>query len=115
MDLNNLKSVRERYDLWWEGKNTEPVFYMIFPEGKADYRPVVKPWMAPALYAEWRNWQQEFVFGQAVELFWKTGDFQFVEEALDFLEFYTGVTGHLAEGFPAARRRIFRSSARPAA
>ncbi len=100
MDLDKLQLVKEKYDLWWEGKNEEPLFHMIFPKGEADFSPVVKDWMSPHLYKRWSNWQQEFVFGQGVELTWKTGDWRYVDEALDFLEFYAGVTDHAAEGFP---------------
>lgn len=100
MSLENLPEVVERWESWWNRTNTEPVFYIIYPTEDVDFSPVAKEWMSPYITGKWSNWQQELVVGQALEHTWRTGDWSYVDQALDLLEFYAKRTGHAAEGYP---------------
>jgi len=100
MDTFNLMEIRASYDLWWEGKNEEPIFCLAYPIKGGDFSSTVKDWMSPQNTKEWCFWKQELIFGQALELTIKTGDFKYIEEALDLLEKYFEVTGYAGEGYP---------------
>ena len=96
----DLNAVSQRWEAWWEHTNDRPVISITYPATEVDYGPYIKPWMAPFYTTEWTTWRQEFAFGHAVELTWRTGDARHVEDALDLLEYYASVTGHAGEGFP---------------
>ena len=100
MNYSRIDTVRSHYEEWWEGKNKSPLCYLIYPKQQVDFSPVAKEWMAPIITKKWSMWQQEFVFGQGLELTWKTGDWRYVDEAIDFLSFFAEVTGHTADGYP---------------
>ncbi len=90
----------QRWETWWERKNNGPLLSIMYPRQEVDYTPVRKPWMSPPLVEKWTSYMHEFLFGQAVEYAWKTGDFAQVDEALEFLAYYAEVTGNAGEGFP---------------
>jgi 5-methyltetrahydrofolate--homocysteine methyltransferase len=96
----DMAAVVEKWESWWERRNEEPVFYLIFPEGERELGHLVKDWMSPSLVEGWSNWKQELLFGQAFELVRETGEDRYVEEALDYLEAYIDVTGFAGEGYP---------------
>ncbi len=91
--------VVERYDAWWEGRNDEPVVSVIYPKENADFSELIKPWMSPPVVNKWSPWQNEFIFGQAIDQIRKDGDWSHMDEALDILEKYPDVTGNLREGY----------------
>jgi 5-methyltetrahydrofolate--homocysteine methyltransferase len=95
----------QRWEDWWERKNTGPLVSVIYPQ--RPFTPRVQPWMAPAYSREWTMWQHEFAFGHAVELAWRAqaagggqGAGRFVEESLDLIDAYRDHTGYAGAGFP---------------
>lgn len=100
MDTQRLNTVVQHYEDWWNHRNADPVLYIIHPTRPMDYAPVARDWMAAIITARWSHWQQEFVFGQAVLKVHETGDWTYMDEALDLLDYYVPFTGHSADGFP---------------
>lgn len=100
MDGASLQEVKQRYDSWWEGTNEEPLFYIIHPTEGADPRAFAGDWMSPQCTGKWSNWQQELVFGQALEIVHQGGAEGHILEAIDFLRRYATITDHAAEGYP---------------
>lgn len=91
--------VVEQYDAWWEGRSDAPVINAIYPKENADFSEFIKPWMSPPVVNKWSPWQNEFIFGQAIDQIRKDGDWGHLDEALDILEKYPDVTGNLREGY----------------
>ena len=89
----------DHYEDWWNYKNTKPPLYAIYPLENKSFQHAVKPWMGQQLVKQWSNWQQEMMFGQAVELTWKTGEHRYIEDTIAFFEAYLETTGHNAQGF----------------
>ena len=97
--LANLSEVKERNEKWWNRTNTSPVSYVVFEREPIPYDKLRKPWMSPDSLDGWSNWKQEIVFGHAVQLTQQTGDWQYVEDAIELLAEYPKYTGHAAEGY----------------
>ncbi|MEI7988291.1 MAG: hypothetical protein WCI88_04565 [Chloroflexota bacterium] len=87
------------YEDWWNKKNNKPPLYAIYPKKGKSFHGAVKPWMGKQLVKEWSNWKQEMIFGQAVELAWKTGEHHYIDDTVAFYEEYLDTTGHDAQGF----------------
>ncbi len=98
--IDGFDDVLAHYERWWTHTNDAPLFYLIFPTEPVDYGPVKADWMADASLDQWSNWKQEVVFGHAVELTHRTGDWRYVEDTLPLFEYYAEVTGHLGAGYP---------------
>ena len=90
----------QQWEAWWKGTNDGPILSIMFPRGEVDYRGVVKPWMSPLLHGQWTFYMHEFLFGQAVELAWRTGDFHYIDDAAAFFLYYRQVTGYAGEAYP---------------
>ena len=97
--LDNLPEIKQRVQGWWNRTNTGPVSYMIFERDPIPYDKLRKPWMSPDSLDGWSNWKQEIVFGHAVQLTHQTGDWQYVEDAIDLLAEYPTYTGYAGEGY----------------
>jgi 5-methyltetrahydrofolate--homocysteine methyltransferase len=106
--MDRLDAVLARWDRWWDHANDEPVLYVMYPTEEHPYGDLVTDWMAPACVGKWTGWLHEHLYGQAVELTHRTGDWRYVSEALDVVERYAEVTGYAAEGY-----RFFHPSLGP--
>jgi len=100
MNADRFNDVLSRWELWWQRKNTAPLFNIICSTGKWDGLPAIKPWMDQSYRRGWTMWEHEMAFGHAVELTWKSGDWRYVDEVLEFLYAYGDITDYAAEGFP---------------
>ncbi|MGE5557643.1 MAG: hypothetical protein ACM3WV_03415 [Bacillota bacterium] len=100
IEKQKIEEIIRHWDDWWERRNTEPIYYIIYPEKEPEYGRFAKPWMSPQMIDGWSNWKQEMLLGQALELVIRENNWQYIEEALDLLEYYASITGHAAEGYP---------------
>ncbi len=97
MELNNTLA---QWEAWWKRENKDPVIYTIFPTGDiAALDPYKKEWMAPKIVAKWSSYAQEHLFGQALELHLESGEDRYMEEVIEYLYRYAGITGHTAGGY----------------
>lgn len=91
--------IKERYEAWWQNKNTEPIVYIIYPDKSVDFSAVKKEWMAEGVVGEWTNWRHENLFGHAVQLIHKTGNYKYLDDAILYFKRYAEATKYIGDGY----------------
>ncbi|MGE5557843.1 MAG: hypothetical protein ACM3WV_04445 [Bacillota bacterium] len=87
------EDIIKHYEDWWEGKNTEPVFYYGYREEAFDPAPYKKSWMYHKLDTGW-------AVAQALELIHQGEDFRILDEALEMVRAWHQGERFLGDGFP---------------
>ena len=83
----------ESYRLWWQNKNTIPLFAIYNERIKFEPGRYLKAWMDPRL-------SFGVALAQGMEVSARTGDFRYLDEAIRFVDKHLQTVGFYGEAFP---------------
>ncbi|NLO36424.1 MAG: hypothetical protein GX112_08745, partial [Clostridiaceae bacterium] len=90
-----LLTVKDSYQAWWDGTNTDAVIWCRYNTGTASGK------TGNAFRKDWMTESPGWTLAQAVERVFQGGDFAAVDEALDYVEAAHADTGYAGDGFPS--------------